>query len=795
VVTDRYSSVTIKFGIHLYDISNHYQSLTLLIVDHSLNYQPLLASILGNLVMVIKRRDFLLFLGASAGTVAVVSHLKPGQTPSTPPAAPAASNGGKTVSWEGLNFKPVKGPMALPTDGISLEKQVESLSTYEVVDDVVLPEGFSYDVIASWGDKLGDGRCGFNNDYLALVETQPNEGYLTINFEYISAIPWLQSYEQVLGLKLPVKAAEKAVKAAGEKGLDAYALPDKNPLKAQVRQIAKAALGDQGMGVMSIRKNAAGKWERTFSAADRRISGISGLEDKRYLKCTGPGRAVFLKRSGQGYIDQLGERIIGTFGNCAGGITPWGTVLSGEENIQTQVPDPVYADGTAFPPSKRTFTIDDEEISGQGNVLGLAGNKYGWIVEVDPANPQDYGTKHTWLGRYRHEAVGVRVTAGKPLAFYSGCDRRGGHIYKFISRDSVTDPTAKTNSRLLENGMLYAAKFNPDGTGTWIALKADTPVNPDSPKDIVGGMINLPDRPKGGYVAVKQDEDMAKFKQKFKTLGDLYSGKAEEQQGAILIDAHYAGNACGATCTARPEDTEVAPDGSLYIAFTSGSPSDSDGGPDQRVFKGPNGEAPYEYGFVMHVTEANNDPAALTFTWKMLALGGEPATGGAGFANPDNLMIDPNGHVWVVCDMSSDKLNKAVSARMDDQGKPVSQSNLRGVFGNNGLWFIPTSGANAGNAYLFALGPVECELTGPFLSADQQTLFLAIQHPGEVNGIRQGMKTETRKFAMKGTDGKDFTQTRTVPIGSNWPSKTANKPPKPAIVAVRRSDNGKITSA
>lgn len=746
--------------------------------------------------MVIKRRDFLLFLGASAGTVAVASHLRSGQTPSTP-VAPSAAAGGKAtnVSWDGLSFKPVKGPMSLPTDGIPLEKQVETLSNYEIADDLVLPEGFSYDIIASWGDKLGDSRCGFNNDYLSFVETQPNEGYLTMNFEYISAVPWLQAYEQVLGQTMPVKAVEKAVKAAGDKGLDAYGLPDKNPLKAQVRQIAKEALIDQGMGVMGIRKTAEGKWERTFSPADRRITGISGLEDKRYLKCTGPAKAVFVKPSGQGYRDKLGDRIIGTFANCAGGTTPWGTVLSGEENIQNQVPDAVYADGTAFPPSKRTFAIDAEEVSGQGNVLGLAGNKYGWVVEVDPANPNDFGTKHTWLGRYRHEAVGVRVTAGKPIAFYSGCDRRGGHIYKFVSRDAVQNPTDKANSRLLENGMLYAAKFNPDGTGSWIALKADTPVNPDSPTNIAGGLINLPNRPAGGFVPVKQDDDITKFKQKFKTLGDLYSGNAEEKQGAILIDAHYAGNACGATCTARPEDTEIAPDGSLYIAFTSGSPSDSDGGPDQRIFKGPNGETSYEYGFVMHVTEAKNDPAAMTFSWKMLTLGGEPSTGGAGFANPDNLMIDPNGHVWIVCDMSSDKLNKAVPARLDDKGKAVSQSNLRGVFGNNGLWFIPTSGAQAGNAYLFALGPVECELTGPFLSADQQTLFLSIQHPGEVHGIRAAMKVETRKFAMKGTDGKDFTQTRQVPIGSNWPSKAADKPPKPSIVAVRRNDKGKITSA
>ncbi|HAG83428.1 MAG TPA: phosphatase, partial [Cyanobacteria bacterium UBA12227] len=164
---------------------------------------------------------------------------------------------------------------------------------------------------------------------------------------------------------------------------------------------------------------------------------ISGLEDNRYLKATGPAVTIFRKQKGQGYIDQLGDRIIGTFQNCAGGSSPWGTVFSAEENFQDQVPEPVYADGTSFEPEITPFIINDKNIGGFGNVFGLAGNKYGWMVEIDPANPNDYGTKHTWLGRFRHEAVAFKVVKGKPLAVYSGCDRRGGHIYKFVSKGTV----------------------------------------------------------------------------------------------------------------------------------------------------------------------------------------------------------------------------------------------------------------------------------------------------------------------------------------------------------------------
>jgi uncharacterized protein len=711
--------------------------------------------------MKLKRRELLLFLGAGAATLTVAAFL---------------ANRKNLFTGKGLSFQPVKGAMPLDIYDIAPAQQVKDYSTYEVVDDLVLPEGYTYDIVAAWGDKIGNSRFGYNNDYLSFIETGKDEGYLSVNFEYISAVPWMQTYQQVTGKSLPFGEVQAAVKKAGKAGINAFALPqEEEALKAKIRQICTEALLDQGMGVISIRRDADGKWVRTNSKADRRISGISGLEDNRYLKATGPGAAVFRKTQGQGYVDKLSDRIIGTFGNCAGGTTPWGTVLSGEENFQTQVAEPVYADGTSFDPKERPFTIDDEEISGQGNVLGLAGNKYGWIVEIDPANPNDYGTKHTWLGRYRHEAVGVRVIAGKPLAFYSGCDRRGGHLYKFVSKANVTNPQDKANSRLLRDGMLYAAQINPDGTGRWIPLKPDTAVNPTDPANLEGNLLPLPKRPEGGIFKSEKAAEVNSFKQKFKTLGDLYAGNPQEKQGAILIDAHYAANAAGATSTARPEDTEIASDGSLYVTFTSGA-AGGDGGPDKRIFKGPKGESPWEYGWIMHLIEDNNEPAALTFKWKMLAMGGDPAQGGAGFSNPDNLVFDQKGNLWMVNDMSTSKQNNP----KDKQGV--------GCFGNNSIWVIPTSGANAGNAFLFGIGPMECETTGPFFTQDQQTLFLAVQHPGEVHGIRQNTAVENRQFEIKTTDGQTFKQTRSVPLGSNWPSKNPNDPPKPAVVAIRRTN-------
>ena len=333
--------------------------------------------------------------------------------------------------------------------------------------------------------------------------------------------------------------------------------------------------------------------------------------------------------------------------------------------------------------------------------------------------------------------------------------------------------------------MLYAAKINADGSGEWIPLSPETAINPVLPSQVFGEMVNLPQRPSGTFEKVTDDAVAKQLAAKFATLGELYEGNPTEKQGAILIDAHFAANAAGATATARPEDTEVAPDGTLFIAFTSGA-SGSDGGPDKKIFVGPNGEEEYEAGWIMKLIEADNDPAALTFTWEMFANGGEPSDGGLGFANPDNLAFDAQGDLWVVTDMSTGSHNKPVPAqRKDESGEPIAGEGLLGLYGNNSLWKISRTGEETGTAKMFAYGPMECELTGPVFVENSATLFLAAQHPGERNGRRTAMATEIRDFEMKTTEGKAFLQKREVPVGSNWPAKTEGAPPKPSVVAIR----------
>lgn len=727
--------------------------------------------------MSFNRREFLTFLGIGFTSTACNSFLKDNLSAQNISKNKLINNS-QSISFH--NFKPVNYPIPLEVNNLPSEEQKKLFSTYEVQDDLVLPEGFKYEVIAAWGDRVGDSRFGYNNDYLSFIETSPNEGFLTINFEYVSLPTWLETYPLVINKQLDQGVLQTLISANNNRQvLNIFGLPNDDPVKVRFQEFFKEILIDQGIGIISLKRNSQGKWQRTYSPQDRRITGISGLDNpNQLLKVTGSAQVIFNKQEGLGYLDGLGAKIIGTFANCAGGTTPWGTVFSAEENFQNYVPEAVMADGTSFPPFVEPVTLG----GGAGNPFGLAGNKYGWMVEVDPANPNDYGTKHTWLGRFRHEAVAIRAETNQPLVFYSGCDRTGGHIYKFISKGNVTNPQDKNNSKLLNDGMLYVAKFNPEGTGKWIDLAPETAINPDSPQDIFGEMLPLPNpnRQTGGFIAVQKDDKIAEFKAKFKTLKDLYIGETEEEiQGAILIDAHFAGNAIGGTCTARPEDVAINPrDKGLFIAFTAGV-AGSDGGSDKRIF-GDEQNKIYKYGCIMRLDEENRQPASLNFTWQIMAVGGEPSEGGLGFANPDNLEFDSNGDLWMVTDMSTGIQNQTPNRIGDDNF-------VTGAFGNNSLWYIPLSGENAGKAYPFGIAPMETEATGPFFSQDQQTLFLAIQHPGEKNGMRKDLNSENREISLLTTDGQEFKQNRVIPVGSNFPSSQPNQPPKPSVVAIQLS--------
>ena len=525
----------------------------------------------------------------------------------------AAAAGAAAQRGPQAPFRPLRGPIPLPSDGLTALEQQRVYARVALSDQLLVPEGFRAEVLMQWGDPLGSGRFGFNNDYLAFTPLHRDRALLTVNFEYISTRPWVAGYAEVMGRSLPFEPLRQLLAERGGK-VNVLELAAADPLRQPLLAVATAAMEDGGIGVVEIERGPQG-WRRRRGPFDRRISGLTGLDRaEERLRCSGPAAAVFRRRQRLGTDDGLGDRIIGTFANCAGGQTPWGTVLSAEENIQTHVVEAVYADGSSPSPAQRPFRFDGERLEGLGNPFGLAGNKYGWMVEVDPRRPERTAVKHTALGRFRHEAVAVRARAGEPLVVYSGCDRHGGHLYRFISAANVRDPRDPANSRLLERGRLEVAQFQPDGQGRWIPLGPATPTDPLPPSHFarfdLQAVVPLPhsDRSQAGAELLRSDADLQAYCQRFRTLADLYPGGGDEQLGAILIDAHLAANAAGATPTARPEDTELDPrTGDLLITFTAGG-SDGEGQADPAIFRGPAGESTWPYGWLMRLEDGAARP-------------------------------------------------------------------------------------------------------------------------------------------------------------------------------------------
>lgn len=518
-------------------------------------------------------------------------------------------------------------------------------------DDLVLPAGFRYDVLARWTDRLPgtNTRFGYNADFTAFlpIRSEPGQGVLVVNHEYVS---------------LP---------EPGEIGV----YPQTFPLVMGRAPRIADEMEDVGVSVLHLRQSASGRWEIIASPLTRRYDASSRMA------ASGPAL-------------QNAHGLAGTLANCSGCHTPWGTVLTCEENFQNCVPE----------------AVDTAGRSRVGGRFDRDGAHFGWVVEIDPLDPDWTPVKHTMLGRYRHENVAMREAAGRPIVGYMGDDRVNGHVYRFVSAQSYT-PGGDHRGTLLARGRLYVAVFHADGTGEWRELGPEAALEPNPNS-------SHPRVPRGA-----------------KTLGQVYA-----DLGAIVTDAFGASNLVGASPCGRPEDIEIHPiDGSVYIAFTASATA-------------PGHLFPNLYGEIWRIVE-DGDGAGTRFTWMRWKAGGpnDEQRSGHVFAAPDNLAFDPAGHLWVVTDITTARLNA------DERFT---------TFHNNGMFFVPTSGTEAGVALQFASAPCEAELAGPSWTAARDTMFLSVQHPGEGSGIRgAGVK---------------------APRGSNWPSRRLGDPPLPAVVAIRQ---------
>ncbi|NET34060.1 MAG: DUF839 domain-containing protein [Cyanothece sp. SIO1E1] len=785
------------------------------------------------------RRQLLIFFGASAATTVVA------------PMLPARLFGRRSSAAfaQGVPVTPVRLPHPLPiyqsqesfmptglgSSGTILPASANTkLSSYEVIDDVVVPPEYERYVIVSWGDRVfpnGDDYVGYNNDYTGFIPLSSggrrrgashlDDGYLWINHEYTSfpfstASPGTSSslaesgssssFEDVVGFALPVDSSE--LEFRGE------------------------SLYNIGGSVVRIRKGANGRYAVVSDAKNRRLHGLSGLAlnadrtdgtfpatwgtsgshqigDTNYLEGTGPAATEVFSLSSDG----LDKKIIGTGYNCSGGTTPWGTILTAEENFQGSSTFFVGVTEGVLPNGTQTgYTAGTT-----GETFGLVGEKYGWMVEIDPANPSVRAKKHTALGRFRHENITFRLRPGQPLVAYMGDDRRGGHTWKYVSDGNLGNLGSKSNSVLFEKGTLYVAKFNANGTGEWIPLELNTPTDP-TPPSVLGSVEiaalgsaqrdarnRLPQRAglggaleDGGSLIVDTTNEATILSDyQGKTLADFYTS-----QGAVLCDAFLAANLVGGTPSSRPEDLEVQPGtNDVFIAYTDHIPG-GDGYPDSRIFQTAKlssaVDAQQPSGAFYKITEKSSNGAGTTFTWKTFSEAGEAgADNGAGFANVDNLAFDTRGNIWGVTDMSTSRQNAfrtgaEPGTRDIDHTETGGTDTFVGVFGNNWMFYIPTSGPDAGKVVPFAYGAVRCEMTGPTFLGN--TLILAVQHPGENVPIGAGQTPLNQDIEMLDLNGTLFTQNRTVPLGSNFPSNVPvadggagnpSGPPRPCVLGIK----------
>jgi secreted PhoX family phosphatase len=502
-------------------------------------------------------------------------------------------------------------------------------------------------------------------------------------------------------------------------------------------------------------------------------------------------------------------------------------VLTCEENYQDQVRDEVDAQGRLIEDAPLPFGwfgaqsgVDEPQefrALGQGLEVPLDGRSFGWVCEVDPAGGAL--RKLPRLGRFRHENAGVSCERGQPLVVYQGDDRRGGHVWKYVSRGEVRDPADRENSALLDDGVLLFARFEPDGSGQWVPLEPATPLARPRPEHTAGGYLWVPARgdvssrgralvsaPGAEREGLSVDRWVARIERACGrsfdqlTLGDLVElpedapplAEAElerHRQHVLLLEAFAMANAAGATPTARPEDVEIHPhDGSLYVAFTDATGS-TDGTPDRRVFPDSTGTSSRQYGGVLRLEEAEG-PAGRTFRWSRFLSSGELWEGGGAFACADNLVFDPQGNLWITCDVPTDSHNAQVDR--EAPGSRPGERSFPGVFGNNALFMVPTAGPRAGVPVCFAIGPMECELTGPTFTADGRTLILSVQHPGETWGTRgregSGLPGSVeRSLSIADREGRPFTQRRSVPLGSNFPDGRPGVAPSPCVVCITRT--------
>ncbi|HZH09850.1 MAG TPA: PhoX family phosphatase [Microvirga sp.] len=600
-----------------------------------------------------------------------------------------------TIGTRALAAKtqPAKTPAAASFDFKEIEAGVDG--THHVA------EGYDVQVLLRWGDPIfADApefdpmnqtaerqarQFGYNTDFIGFIPINgsADHGLLVANHEYTN--------EELMFPGVGVQDSKDA------------------NFGKMTKELVDIEIAAHGGAIVEIRRTGS-QWQVVKdSKYNRRITADTPTE------ITGPAAGHERMKTS---ADPTGRKVRGMINNCAGGVTPWGTWLSCEENFNGYfwgkladdhaeaknykrygIGTPAYAWGKYY---------DRFDVTKEPNEA----NRFGWVVEIDPFDPNFVPKKRTALGRTKHEgAAGITNGDGRYVV-YLGDDERFDYVYKFVTAGKVDPQNRAANFGLLDEGTLYVAKYNADGTGTWLPL--------------VHGQ------------------------------GPLTEANGFRSQADVLIETRRAADLLGATKMDRPEDIEANPQTNrVYVMLTNNTRRKED------QVDAANPRANNAFGHIVEMMPEGGNHAATAFTWEVLVKCGDPSVASVGatfssettkngwFGMPDNCAIDSQGRLWI----STDGNNAKATGRAD------------------GLWALETEGEKRGTSKHFFRVPVGGELCGPFFTPNDESLFLAVQHPGEAE---EGM-----------------TSTFENPI-TRWPDFKDGMPTRPSVLVITKQGGGRI---
>ena len=656
-----------------------------------------------------------------------------------------------------------------------------------LADRVIVPVGYSATVLYALGDPLFATTTAFKNDGTdADFENRSGDHHDGMEWLGLSsaATPSAAANDRGL-LAINHEATTDETRSSFFIHADGGTTTLPRPASETDKEVAL-----HGLSIVETRL-VSDKWAYVQgSSFNRRITPLTELE------ISGParGNALLVTK-----FSTSATKTRGTLNNCGTGKTPWGTVLTGEENwfgyFTRSSSDNAArgndksvaslnrygrAQGAASRHGWESAGSEDRFMRWNNSKIGSSAdgsddyrnemNGMGYVVELDAYDKSKAIKKRTGLGRFAHESAAFsKLVVGQPLAVYMGDDSRNEYIYKFVSNAnwdaadaSPTDRIA-TGDKYLDAGRLYVAKFAADGSGQWIELSISNPTV-------------------SGYAAYKFAD-----------------------QADVVVNARLAADAVGATRMDRPEWNGVNPaNGEVYFTLTnnsnrraepSGSSQSAPDAPNPRAYtdtKGTASQSGNVNGHILRIKDVSN--AGSAFSWDVYLFGAESSaaagtvnlsslTSDQDFSSPDGLVFSPaTGICWIqtddgaYTDVTNCMMLAAVPGRVGDGGtRTLTYPRATGgdLVVTTRVGALPT----ADTLKRFLVGPAGCEITGLCETPDGKTMFINIQHPGE--GTSQANLADVSKYQ------------------SQWPSNAgygAGKRPRSATIVIRKDDGGRIGS-